>query len=294
MSTAATSRPVSDHRPAVSVVIPVLNGGAWLAQQLESLSRQTAQPFETVIADNGSTDDSIAIARSFADRMNVVVVDASERRGQSFARNTGARMATGDYLLFLDQDDEVDPGYVAAMASALERAELVAARLDGTKLNPGWRGNARTLPQTEQLPRSPFPWAYGGTLGIRKGTFARLGTFAEDLGVHAGEDVEFGWRADKEGVDLTFVRDAVLHYRYPTTMAGFFRKGMAYGFAGVIVEARLGLLPSRTRWSIVKSFAGPCRLVVTGPAKAARARGLFLLGWRLGTVRGLRRVQAWS
>jgi len=276
----------------ISVVIPVLNGERWLADQLEALKLESAQPFQTVIADNGSTDGSLELARSFAGDMDIVVADASERRGQAFARNLGARAATGASLLFLDQDDAIGPGYVTAMGRALDQAELVAARMDDEKLNEGWRRQGRTLPQTAALPADPVPWAYGCTLGVRRSTFERLGGFAEDLGVFAAEDVDFCWRAHDNGVGLTFVEDAVLHYRYPTTLRGFFRQGLAYGFAGTIVEARHGAAPSLGVRSTARSLAGPIRLAVIGPSKGRRANGLFLLGRRLGRVGALRQLAA--
>lgn len=281
------SIPVSDQRPTVSVVIPVLNGARWLACQLEALSRDDAQPFETIIADNGSTDDTIAIARSFDREMRLRVIDASERRGQSFARNLGARAATGDLLLFLDHDDEIGPGYVAAMVSALRGTEFVAARIDDHKLNAGWCRKARTVPLIDELRRSPIPWAPGGTLGVRRTTFERLGGFAEDL--FCGEDVEFCRRAQKHGVVLKFVPEAILHYRYRTTLRGFVRQGNAYGFADVVVDARCGTFQF-TSWSIIRSCAGPIRLLVMGPTKGNRARGLFLLGRRLGRMQALRQL----
>jgi GT2 family glycosyltransferase len=281
---------VCDNRTTVSVVIPVLNGARWLASQLEALRLDSAQPFETIIADNGSTDDSTTVARSFDPQMTVIVIDASERRGQSFARNLGARAATGDLLLFLDQDDQIGPGYVPAMISALQRAELVAARMEDDKLNNGWRRQARTLPQASGLPSDPVPWAYGCTLGVRRNTFERLGGFAEDLGALAGEDVDFCWRAYANGVVLTFVEDALLHYRYPATLGGLFRQGVTYGFAGVMVEARHGRTPSTDLVSAIRSLAGPVRLIVMGPSRGDRASGLFLLGRRLGRARALREV----
>jgi GT2 family glycosyltransferase len=272
-------------------VIPVLNGARWLASQLEALRRDSAQPFETIIADNGSTDDSATVARSFDGQMTVMVIDASARRGQSFARNVGARAATGDLLLFLDQDDEIGPGYVSAMTSALEGADFVAARMDADKLNDGWRRRGRTLPQTCGLPSDPVPWAYGCTLGVRRETFERLGGFAEDLGVLAGEDVDLCWRAHANGVGLTFVEDAVLHYRYPATLSGFFRQGLTYGFAGVKVAARHGKTSAPGRTATIRSFAGPVRLFVIGPSRGARANGLFLLGRRLGRARAHRQFR---
>jgi glycosyltransferase involved in cell wall biosynthesis len=278
---------VSDHRPTVSVVIPVLNGDRWLADQLDALRRDSAQPFETVVVDNGSTDDSVAIARSFARDMTVVIADASERRSHGFARNTGARTATGDLLIFVDADDVIAPGYVSALASALGDEEFVAARMDSDKLNEGWRRCARSLPQAEGLAGGAAPWAYAGTLGIRRGTFERLGGFAEDF---PAEDVDFGIRAHESGVLLTFVSDAVLHYRYPTTLRGFFRQGLSYGFAGAMVQARHEGTPTMSRCAMIRSLAGPIRLCITGPTKGIRGRGLFLLGRRLGNLRALRRL----
>jgi glycosyltransferase involved in cell wall biosynthesis len=278
---------VADHRPTVSVVIPVLNGACWLADQLEALRQDSAQPFETVVADNGSTDDSVAIAESFERDMTVIIADASNRRSHGFARNVGARVATGEYLLFLDADDVIAPGYVSAMASALDRAEFVAARMDSDKLNEDWSRHARALPQTNGLPGDTVPWGYGGTLGMRRSTFERVGGFAEDF---AAEDLDFGIRAHESGMLLTFVGDAVLHYRYPTTLRGFFRQGRSYGFAGTMVEARHGRTATMTRRAKFRSLAGPIRCCVIGPTKGARARGLFLLGRRLGTMRALRRL----
>jgi glycosyltransferase involved in cell wall biosynthesis len=268
-------------------VIPVLNGARWLAQQLEALRVDSAQPFESVIADNGSTDNSVAIARSFEREMTVIVADASDRRSHGFARNVGARAATGDYLLFLDADDVIAPGYVSALATALDSAEFVAARMDSDKLNEGWRRYARALPQTSRLPGGTVPWAYGGTLGMRRSTFERVGGFAEDF---AGEDVDFAIRAHECGVPLTFVSDAVLHYRYPTTLRGFFRQGLSYGFAGTMVQARHGRVPTMTRKALIRSFAGPIRRCIMGPTKGDRGCGLFLLGRRLGNLRALRRL----
>lgn len=278
---------MTDHRPGVSVVIPVLNGARWLAQQMEALRVDGAQPFETVIADNGSTDDTVAIARAFAKEMAVVIADASDRQSHGFARNVGARAATGDYLLFVDADDVIAPGYVSALVSALDGAEFVAARMESDKLNEGWRRDARALPQTSGLPHGPVPWGYGGTLGMRRSTFERVGGFAEDF---AAEDVDFGIRAHEIGVQLKFVSEALLHYRYPTTLRGFFRQGLSYGFAGAMVEARHGRAPTVTTSALIRSFAGPLRLCIVGPAKGGRARGLFLLGRRLGTVRARRRL----
>ena len=275
----------------VTVVIPVFNGEAWLAEQLASVAADSAQPFQTVIADNGSTDGSLTVARGFERRMPLSIVDASQERGQAFARNKGARAGSGGYLLFLDQDDVIAPGYVQAMTTALRDSEIVAARMDGSMLNRGWRKYARELAQKSGLPDEPIPWAYGCTLGVRRATFEQLGGFAEDLPAPAGEDVDFCWRAAERGLSPTIVPDAVVHYRFPDSVRGFFRQGIRYGRAGVLVEARHGVFNDATRWESVRSFLGPLRLVLLGPSLGARGRGVFLLGRRIGTARGRHEVR---
>lgn len=267
----------------VSVIIPILNGEAWLHQQLEALACDTHQPFQTVVADNGSIDNSLAIANSFSSRMRLLTVDASKQPGQSFARNVGAQASSGSALLFLDQDDVIAPGYVTAMAAGLRHAEIVVARMDGEALNPGWRRHARELPQTYGLPVDPVPWGYGGTLGIRRNAFQQLGGFTEELGVPAGEDVDLCWRAHALKLTVAFAPDAVVHYRFPSTLSAFLRQGHSYGSAGIVIAARNGVPAPRLAAS-VRAVFGPLRLAVLGPSKGDRARGIFLLGRRIGTL----------
>ena len=275
----------------VSVVIPVYNGATVLAQQLESLVRERSRPgsppFEVVIADNGSSDTSVVVARSYAGRLDLRVVDADDRRGQAHARNVGASAASHELLLFLDQDDEVGPGYIATMAAALCNQSFVAARMDCVALNPGWRQHVRTLAQTSALADGPdgARWGYGCTLGIRRPTFEALGGFDADLPVRAGEDVEFCTRAHAAGVKLAFVPDAVLHYRFPHRLGSILRQGHTYGLAGAYVEERAGRRTPSSFTSTVRAMLGPLRLIIIGPSIGTRAHGLFLLGRALGAGR---------
>jgi glycosyltransferase involved in cell wall biosynthesis len=89
----------------VSVVIPAHNSAATLARALESAVSQTAPPFETIVVDDCSVDDTVAIAESYADR-GVRVVRLTERGGAAGARNEGIKAARGEFIAFLDSDDE--------------------------------------------------------------------------------------------------------------------------------------------------------------------------------------------
>lgn len=88
--------------PAFSVIIPVYNGAATLARAVDSVLAQHWPVHEVIIVDDGSTDATAAVARGYGDRVRYVRQDNA---GVSAARNQGARLATGDWLAFLDADD---------------------------------------------------------------------------------------------------------------------------------------------------------------------------------------------
>ena len=89
----------------VSIIMPVRNGEAFLAQAIESVRRQTLADWELLIVDDGSTDASAVIAeRAAADDPRIRVLH-SEHRGAGAARNQGLQAAAGEFVAFLDADD---------------------------------------------------------------------------------------------------------------------------------------------------------------------------------------------
>src|SRR3982751_2380169 len=87
--------------PLVSVIIPVHNGAKYLRAALESVLAQTYSPFEVIVVDDGSVDDSGVIAQSFNDVRYI----HQANQGVAAARNHGIEAARGDFFAFLDQDD---------------------------------------------------------------------------------------------------------------------------------------------------------------------------------------------
>lgn len=100
----------------VAVIIPCYNQAVYLAEAIASAVDQTRAPREVVVIDDGSTDDTAAVARSFP----TVRYHRQENRGAAAARNAGLRASSADLVVFLDADDRLLPGAIEAGADDLE------------------------------------------------------------------------------------------------------------------------------------------------------------------------------
>jgi glycosyltransferase involved in cell wall biosynthesis len=220
-------------QPMVSVIVPVLNGEATLGAQLEALVGQTFRGnWEVIVADNGSSDRSVDVARSFEGRLpGLQVLDASGRRGASHARNVGARAARGGFFAFCDHDDVVTPGWVGAMVEAAELFDLVGGRMECHLLNGSVVASWRHPKPREDLSvcLGFLPYAPGGNCGVRASVFRDLHGWDEDWAL-SGQDVDFSWRAQLASHRLGYAPDAVVHYRFRTDLRAMARQAYGYGY----------------------------------------------------------------
>jgi glycosyltransferase involved in cell wall biosynthesis len=216
----------------LTVIIPVLNGMPHLGAQLEALARQDPDfDWEVVIVDNGSHDGSLSCARSFEGRLPHLTVLSEPKRGKPYALNRGIDRARGDALVFLDQDDEVCPGYLEAMVRGLQQDDLVGASVDFDSMNPPWARYQGG--QTDGLARRRgcLNWSSGAALAARA-SVAREIRFRTDNGV--SDDIDFCWRAQHRGYSLGFVPAARVRYRQRTRPIAAFRQGYGYGLSEVL------------------------------------------------------------
>lgn len=103
-----------------SVIIPVYNAEGTLRRCLDSLVKQAFSDYELLLINDGSTDDSDAICREYANTYSCVRYFAKENGGVSSARNLGLEQAKGEYILFVDSDDYVADNYFAAISAAVK------------------------------------------------------------------------------------------------------------------------------------------------------------------------------
>lgn len=107
--------------PTVSIILPTYNRAHLLSRAIQSVLDQTYQDFELIIVDDGSTDNTEEIVKSFNDE-RIKYIWQGENKGVSAARNTGIKMAKGKYIAFQDSDDEWMPEKLEKQVRAFEAA----------------------------------------------------------------------------------------------------------------------------------------------------------------------------
>jgi glycosyltransferase involved in cell wall biosynthesis len=224
----------SAFKPHLSVIIPCLNVEPVLPVQLEALAGQYCpDPWEVIIADNGSVDRTRDIAESFRRRFSALNVVSVERRGRHHACNAGTRLARGKFLVFVDADDEVAPGFLAAMHRGLENHEFVGGSTEHRRLNPAVFANVTSARSGGLEPGVGFyPFVGGANMGVSRRVFEMLGGFASKPYC---EDVDFSWRAQLSGVYPVFLPEAVVYYRQRYSLREMFQQHRRYGAASALL-----------------------------------------------------------
>jgi GT2 family glycosyltransferase len=294
----------------VSIIIPNWNGAAHLPVCLNALRAQTFRDFEVIVADNASTDDSLALlARDYPEAR---AIRLDRNLGFTGACNAGLRAARGEILILLNNDTEADPRWLDEVLAAFERhpqAGIVASkmllfdrrnvlhtagdlfRVNGTPANRGvWETD------NGQYAEGPVFSANGGSAAYRRAMLDQIGLLDDDF-FYSCEDADLAWRAQLAGWPAIYAPRAVVYHRLSASGGGAtasFHDGRNFiyllakdvpgsvwrGHWAKIIAAQL-----RITWEALRAWRGA----------AARARLRGQLAGLLGLPKMLhkrRRVQA--
>lgn len=171
----------SQHR--VSVVIPVRDRATIVGRALESVARQTVPIEEVIVVDDGSTDDTVAAVRRYADRFpRFQLIENAVGGGAPKARNAGAAAATGTLIALLDSDDEWTPDKIERQLEILD--EDVAAVFTNIRYRIPGQDDRLTAVAAEVRLEDLFYENFIGSCStalIRKSAFDQVGGFDVDL-----------------------------------------------------------------------------------------------------------------
>lgn len=197
-----------------TVVIPNLNGAGWLKDSIESIWAQTMQDLELIVVDNGSTDESLAIAQSYQGRPGYTLIQNDTNTGFSHAVNQGIRAAKGEYVALFNNDAFAEPDWLENLIAAAEQdgrifavsslmirhfeRELVDDAGDYvTLLGFACKRGDGMKASRYQKPGRVFS-ACGGAALYRKSILDEIGLFDETFFAYY-EDVDISWRANSLG-----------------------------------------------------------------------------------------------
>lgn len=179
----------------ISVVIPAYNGvSRYLDQAIQSVLDQTVRDFELFVVDDASTDETAKLIQKFS---RVRYARRAQNGGQAAARNDGARLAQGEFLAFLDQDDLWEPSFLAETLAALRgRPETALVHCDGHQVNERneileYDGAMKHTRSITQMLRGGHDVATSGSL-FRKACFDAVGGYDAQLSIW--EDIDLAIR----------------------------------------------------------------------------------------------------
>jgi glycosyltransferase involved in cell wall biosynthesis len=282
----------------ISVIVPAWNAARFLPDQLSALAGQRYRgEWELVVADNGSSDATLAVLTSWRDRFpSLRVVDASARAGPAAARNIGAEHAAGEVLAFTDADDVVAPSWLGAAArlddgeqadrDQADRDRFVTGPLvrflDGTPppvLSPA--GSARAPVHLGFL-----PYAGGTNFIVDRAAFEREGGFDERR--RTGEDVDLSWRLQLAGISLRPVPEAQVAVRCRDDARSVLRQYYRYGHDDVVLyrEFRDRGVPRQPFGPAARSYLGLVARLPLLRRPDEREAWLHQLGRRSGRLIG--------
>jgi GT2 family glycosyltransferase len=277
MEKAATVSPRGGPR-SVSVIVPVKNGGRLLGALLQSLDVQVTQvPFEIIVVDDGSTDDTAEVARQFRCVQPISVV-AGPRRGIGPARNAGASVAGGDLLAFIDHDDEAEAGWIEAFVRAAYGWPALGGHMDEEALNdPRSRFRRPSTPGRLPLVLPGIPYALGGNLAVSADLYADVGGFP-DAWQGTSEDCMFGALLGLAGFPTRYVPEARVRYRHRNGLRDTWRQHYAYGHSHPMLVRELRAVGGRPRhaWRNVAYNVGGTVVLAPLAAVSRKWRGRWV------------------
>ncbi|MEM7324797.1 MAG: glycosyltransferase [Actinomycetota bacterium] len=236
----------------MSVVIPVGRVDEDLPLQLEALADQSFRgadggPWELVlslntndVAERQSLERLIERHTTDGGAFTARIVDSSEMRSASHARNVGAAAAGGELLLFCDGDDIADEDWMVRLVEALADTDAVGGHLEEELLAVPGQEDWRPRATPGELPSFlGFPYLVSANMGVVRSVFHAIGGF--DTTLIRGEDIALSWDLIERGVELGYAPDAVVHYRHRRGLWPMMKQHYLYGRGFSQILARRGV-----------------------------------------------------
>lgn len=217
---------IPDNKPLISIITPTYNRGYIIGTTIDSVLNQTYPHWEHIVVDDGSKDDTHEIIQRFNEPR--IKYFKQENKGQSVARNKGLEMAQGEWIAYLDSDNEFFPNYLEVMAqNVTSNPDAVYVIARGRRTLELYKDGkmVETIDESSDFPDTLSP----KDIGLKTYHFDTNGFMHSRAVIEAGirydenmrsfEDWDFALQiADRFPYGLMYVKDELVHYhqRYGT------------------------------------------------------------------------------
>lgn len=261
---------------AISIIVPTYNKATHLARLLPTLLAQRFDhhSFEVIIVDDGSNDQTPAVAQQFKHLFPHFTYIYQKNGGIGSARNKGLKSARGELISFLADDYVLDPEYLSKMSSAFVDPEVHGIRplflslgkspvemsFQILQIGP-FTHNKHTA--FNKIYRAPTPYSWGGASMTRRQVFDKFGPFCPSFST--GEDSEYAWRLAKANVHIHIYDEVLFQIKNRTCFFQANRRLYEYAFNGMHMKRQLGYAGTLSSNFPKPSFAFRLMRIMTRP-----------------------------
>lgn len=222
---------MTEKGPLVSVIIPVFNGEQYLREAVESVIVQTYRPLEIIVVDDGSTDNSAGVAKSFASKVRYVY---QEHGGVAAALNRGIELSRGSFLAFIDADDLWKEDKLIRQQSVFDNnpdVDIVfgqAKQFYSSELDEDQKKRVR-------IPAEIMPGIFKGSMLIKRESFFRVGAFETKWKL--GDFIDWYLRATEKGLKGIVLDEVVVLRRIHANNMGIRNRESRSEFVRILKAA---------------------------------------------------------
>lgn len=210
--------------PKISVIIPTFNSGKYIKEAIESVLRQTYKDLEIIVCDDGSTDDTKKVLERYSEKIRYFF---QKNNGPAAARNKGIEHAKGEFIAFLDADDEWLPEKLELQINEILKSDSVGLVTCGRYIiyengnSIVFQPEINNLSKQSLLKTLVMKNVIGGGSSVlaRKACFEKVGLFDEKLLV--SEDIDMWFRICKD-FDFISINKPLLKYRHLNGSQSYF------------------------------------------------------------------------
>ncbi len=217
-----------------SVIVITRNSAFYICDLLDSLIVQTVQPYEVIVTDAESTDETPELVKKY-EKLYDFISFYSDPGSRAAGRNFGAKKATGDVVAFIDADAIANAFWIEEIQKSLRNADVVAGR----EVRLGFKGFG-SLGRVGIIHKGVDVTYPSVNLAYKKEVFDQLEGF--DPWFKEAEEVDLNFRAVDQGFRLVYNKRAIVYHRARESLMGFFKQSFWYGFGRKELTLKHGTL----------------------------------------------------